>query len=201
MKLSRPVAVLALLVAPLTLAAVTWATPWNVDRSHSAIAFSVRHFFTPVHGRFTDFEINFTYDPEAPESSTVQVRIPVASVNTNNERRDNDLRSANFFEAETYPHMTFRSERVRKVSDTELVVTGPLTIKDKTMTIDLPVTVLGVMELPEEMRRPGGPTHRAGFEARLTLDRRDFGVGVGNWATTAVVGKDVEIVISVSATR
>ena len=191
----------ALLLAPLTLAAAPADVVWNVDVSHSGVSFSVRHFFTPVKGQFEQFEVTMTYDPEAPEASSVQVRIPVASIDTRNERRDNHLRSPDFFEAETYPHITFESQRVRKVSDTELVATGTLTIKDKTHTIDLPVTVLGIMDLPAQMQRPNGPTKVAGFEAKLTLDRRDFGVGVGNWAATAVVGSDVEITIAIEANR
>lgn len=191
----------ALLLAPLTLAAAPADVAWNVDVSHSGVSFSVRHFFTPVKGQFEQFEVTMTYDPEAPEASSVKVRIPVASINTRNERRDNHLRSPDFFEAETYPHITFESQRARKVSDTELVVTGALTIKDKTHIIDLPVTVLGIMDLPAQMQRPNGPTTVAGFEAKLTLDRRNFGVGVGNWAATAVVGSDVEITIAIEANR
>lgn len=190
-----------LLAAVATSAAAQQGPAWNVDRSHSAVTFSVRHFFTPVKGQFDQFEAELAFDPAAPENSSVRVTIPVAGINTSNERRDNHLRSADFFEAEKYPNITFVSERVTKVSDTELVLRGPLTIKDKTLTIDLPVTILGVMDMPEGSRRPGGPTEIAGFEAKLTLDRLDYGVGVGNWAATAVVGKDVEIVIAVEANR
>jgi polyisoprenoid-binding protein YceI len=191
----------ALLAAVVTPAAAQQAPAWNVDRSHSAVTFSVRHFFTPVTGRFDQFEADFAFDPAAPENSSVRVTIPVGGINTSNERRDNHLKSPDFFETEKYPNITFVSERVRKVSDTQLVVTGRLTIKDQTLTIDMPVTILGVMDMPEGSRRPGGPTEIAGFEARLTLDRLDYGVGVGNWAATAVVGKDVEIVIAVEANR
>lgn len=198
----RKLALGALLVsAPLTLAAAPAQVAWNVDASHSAVTFSVRHFFTPVKGQFDRFQAELAYDPTAPESSSVRVEIPVASINTSNERRDNHLRSGDFFEAETHPTITFVSESVRKAGDNQLIVTGPLTIKGVTRTIELPVTVLGIMDLPEQMRRPNGPTQVAGFEAKLTLDRRDFGVGVGNWAATAVVGADVEITIAIEANR
>lgn len=194
------VAVMATVAA--TVAAVQPATTWNVDAPHTAVTFSVRHFFTPVPGRFDDFNIELTYDPAAPQNSSVRVEIPVTSINTGNERRDNHLRSGDFFEAGTHGTITFVSERVTKVSDTELVVRGPLTIKGRTRTIDLPVRILGVMDVPAEMQEMlMGVKHIASFEATLTIDRRDFGVGVGNWAATAVVGKDVDINIALEANR
>jgi polyisoprenoid-binding protein YceI len=201
MKTRNLTAVAAVLLGSLSLAAVQDAT-WKVDNAHSAVTFSVRHFFTPVKGQFDQFEAQVAYDPAAPENSSVRVTIPVASINTSNERRDAHLASPDFFEAEKYPEITFVSERVTKVSDTELLVRGALTIKGQTRQVDLPVTVLGIADLAPEMQQMfGGIKQVASFEAKLTLDRRDFGVGVGNWAATAVVGKDVEIVIAVEANR
>lgn len=192
----------ALALATFTVAAVPQPTEWNVDAPHTAVSFSVKHFFTPVRGQFDEFDIELTYDPAAPENSTVRVDIPVASVNTGNERRDNHLKSGDFFEADAHPRITFVSERVTKVSDTELLVRGPLTIKGKTRTIDMPVKILGVMDVPAEMQEMlMGVKHIASFEATLSVDRRDFGVGVGSWAATAVVGKDVDITIAVEANR
>ncbi len=191
----------AVLLSTLTVAAVEDAT-WKVDNAHSAVTFSVRHFFTPVKGQFDRFDAQLTYDPAAPENSSVQVTIPVASINTSNERRDAHLASPDFFEAEKYPNITFVSERVTKVSENELLVRGALTIKDQTRQVDLPVTILGIADLAPEMQQMfGGIKQVASFEAKLILDRRDFGVGVGNWAATAVVGKDVEITIAVEANR
>jgi polyisoprenoid-binding protein YceI len=162
----------------------------------------VRHFFTPVKGQFDQFEAQVLYDPAAPENSSVRVTIPVASINTSNERRDAHLASPDFFEAEKYPAITFVSESVTKVSDAQLLVRGALTIKDQTRKVDLPVTLLGIADLSPEMQQMfGGTKQVASFEAKLTLDRGDYGVGVGNWAATAVVGKDVEIVIAVEANR
>lgn len=192
----------AVALAGLTTAAVPAAAPWNVDAPHTAVTFSVKHFFTPVKGQFDQFDIQLNYDPAAPENSSVRVDIPVASVNTGNERRDAHLKSGDFFEADANPRITFVSERVIRVSDTELVVRGPLTIKGRTRTIDLPVKILGVMDVPAEMQEMlMGVKHIASFQASLTLDRRDFGVGVGSWAATAVVGKDVTIDIAVEANR
>lgn len=186
----------------LTTAATPEAANWNVDGSHTAVSWSVKHFFTPVKGQFDDFEVTLAYDQENPENSSVQVRIPVASLNSGNERRDGHLLSEDFFEAETHPYITFVSESVTRVSEDELLVRGPLTIKGQSRTVELPVKLLGVAQIPEEMREAfGGIQHVASFETNLRLDRRDFGVGVGNWAATAVVGKDVDVTISVEANR
>ncbi len=191
-----------LVLGSLTVAAAPDPSTWNVDAAHSAVTFSVRHFFTPVKGQFDQSEIELAYDQAAPENSTVNVRIPVASINTSNERRDNHLASGDFFEAETHPYITFVSESVTKVSDTELMVRGALSIKGQVRTIDLPVKILGVVDLPPEMQQMfGGVKQVASFEANLRVDRRDFGVGVGSWAATAVVGKDVDITIAVEANR
>lgn len=191
-----------LVLGSLTMAAAPGPSTWKVDAPHTAVTFSVRHFFTPVKGQFDQFEVELAYDQAAPENSTVRVRIPVASLNTSNERRDNHLKSADFFEAETHPYITFVSESVTKVSDTELLVRGALSIKGQERTIDLPVKILGVVDLPPEMQQMfGGVKQVASFEANLRLDRNEFGVGVGSWAATAVVGKDVDITIAVEANR
>lgn len=195
-KLASMTALAALLVAPLSAAAV--ADVWSVDPSHTQVNFKVRHFFTPVTGAFGEFEVTLAYDAEDPAQSSVTATIPVASVGTGIERRDNHLRTADFFDAETYPNITFRSSRVEVVSETELIAHGELTIKDVTREVAMPITVLGVMELPERMQRDG-LTRVGSFQASLTLDRRDFGVGTGSWAETAVVGPEVEIEILVEA--
>ncbi len=181
---------------------VAQPAPWNVDASHTEITFSVRHFFTPVSGSFRSFDIALDFDGENPENSHVKVTIEVASIDTRNERRDNHLRSGDFFEADRYPHMTFESTSVRRVSENRLVATGNLTIKDTTREIELPITLLGVMELPAQMQEMmGGIKEVASFTADTRIDRRDFGVGVGNWAETAVVGAEVSIAIALEANR
>jgi polyisoprenoid-binding protein YceI len=174
--------------------------PWNVDAPHTEVNFSVRHFFTPVSGQFEDFEIDLAFDPDNPENSSVEVRIAVASVNTGNERRDNHLRSGDWFEAETYPYITFKSSSVTQTAADQLLARGELTIKDVTQEVELPIKLLGVMDIPEQMREMlGGVTEVASFQAEVKLDRRDYGVGTGNWAMTAVVGADVEVGIAVEA--
>lgn len=189
------------LVAAVTVAAKPGpAEVWDVDPSHTEVGFSVKHFFTPVTGKFEEFDAALRYNPERPEESTVNVTIEVASVNTNNERRDNHLLSEDFFEAMTYPEITFRSTSVREAGPNRLVATGPLTVKGVTQEIELPIEVLGVQEIPPQMQEMlNGATQVASFRATTTLNRKDFGVGVGDWAATMVVGGDVEVDIVLEA--
>ena len=178
------------------------ALAWNVDAPHTEVNFSVKHFFTPVTGTFDDYEIDLTFDAENPANSSVLVSIDVASINTGNERRDNHLRSGDFFEAEAHPHMTFVSTSVRQTGADQLVALGDLTIKGVTQQIDLPITLLGVMDVPQDMQQMlGGVQRIASFTADAKLNRKDFGVGVGNWAATMVVGGEVTVSIAVEANR
>lgn len=173
---------------------------WSIDPAHTSINFSIKHFFTPVKGNFNDFEIDLDYDAEKPENSSVEARIKVASVHTRSERRDNDLRTGNWFEVESHPDMTFKSTSVRRIGDNELVVSGPLTIKGVSHDVELAITVLGIQDIPAEMQqRMGGTKQVAGFKASTSIDRGDFGVGVGNFAATLVVGGRVDIEILLEA--
>lgn len=178
------------------------APVWNVDPTHSAVSFSVKHFFTPTKGHFDGYDVALHFDRESPENSSVQVTIPVAGIQTGNEQRNAHLLSGDFFEADAHPEITFVSQEVRQVSNDELVVRGPLTIKGVSRTVDLPVKILGVTDLPEDLQQAfGGIKEVASFEATVSVDRRDFGVGVGSWAATAVVGSKVDITIALEANR
>ena len=175
---------------------------WNVDVPHTGINFSVKHFFTPIPGEFDDYDIELIYDRENPQYSSVRVTIDVASVNTGNDRRNNHLMSADFFEAEAYPYITFVSESVRQIADDKLLVRGPLTIKGWVHNVELPITILGVKDIPAQMQEMlGGVTEVASFETELRLVRGDYDVGVGSWAANLVVGDDVDISITVEANR
>jgi len=194
----------AVLVASTGLTAATSVTPsaWDVDPPHTQVQFNAKHFFTPVSGAFDEFDIELAYDPEHPERSTVTARIAVASVNTGSEKRDGHLRSGDFFDAEKHPYITFESKSVRQVGEGKLIARGPLTIKGVAREIELPIEVLGVQAIPEPMRPMlGGVRDIASFRANTRLDRRDFGVGVGDWAATLIVGKEIDVRIAVEASR
>ena len=183
-------------LSALMIAAAPGPMTWNVDVPHTGIEFSVKHFFTPVTGQFDDYRIDLEFDREQPAHSTVSVRIDVASVNTGDERRDEHLLSGDFFEADKYPYITFESEQVWQTDTDELLARGNLTIKD------LPIKILGVMDVPGEMQEMlGGVTEIASFSTDLRIDRSDYGVGVGSWAAALVVGHEVDIAIAVEANR
>ena len=192
-------ALLALLTIPVATAAAENQTGWSSDAAHTEINFSINHFFTPVTGSFSDFDIELDYDAENPEKSSVEVRIDVASINTGNEKRDNHLRSADWFEAEKHPTMTFESTSVRQVNESQLIATGPLTIKGTSHEVELAITLLGKQMIPEPMQPMIGAREVASFRASTSIDRADFGVGVGNWAETLVVGAKVDIEIVLEA--
>lgn len=192
--------VVALIVSQATASAAPTEGVWSTDAAHTEINFSVKHFFTPVTGSFSDYEIDLDYDSENPDKSTVEARIKVASVNTGNEKRDTHLRSGDWFEAEKHPYMTFKSTSVRRVGANKLIASGPLTIKGQSQDVELPITLLGTQEIPEQMQQMlGGTRQVASFQASTAIDRGDFGVGVGNWAATMVVGGEVNIEILLEA--
>lgn len=197
---SRILGLFVLLSASI-LAGPTWAAAWKVDASHTEVNFSVSHFFTPVSGSFEDFDVKLDYDAKNPEKSRVEAKVKVASVNTGNEKRDEHLRSAEWFEADKYPYMTFKSTSVRQTGDT-LIARGVLTIKGETREVEMPISLLGVQPIPEEMRQMlGGTKEVASFKAATSLDRGDYGVGVGNWAATMVVGGEIDVEILLEAHR
>jgi len=131
------------------------------------------------------------YDAEAPEKSTVEATIVATSVNTAHERRDNHLRN-DFFEVEKYPEITFKSTSAKADGEGKLLVVGDLTMHGMTREVSLPVDVIGVGKHP----RRGTPM--AGFEARLTISRADFGV---NHYTDAakILGDEVTLSLNIRA--
>ncbi len=180
--------VLVLLALPVVAAAE--ASTWTVDRTHSDVAFQVRHFLTPVRGEFNDFDGVVVYDPENPAASRVEVTVQAASIDTDNERRDGHLRSDDFFAAETHPTLTFKSKKVEQGAD-GLAVTGDLTIRGVTKEVTVPVEVLGVMG------------DKAGFSTRFVVDRLDYGVSWNNVLDQggAVLGDEVTIELNFELDR
>ena len=161
-----------LAISALLIAAGPAPMVWNVDKPHTGVEFSVRHFFTPVTGQFDDYEIELMYDRERPARSSVKVRIGVASVNTGNEERDGHLRSGDFFEAERYPHITFESDEVLEAGPGELLVRGPLRIKDQVHEVELLIEILGVKDIPAEMQEMLGLGFATGARCTGDADRR-----------------------------
>lgn len=168
---------------------------WSIDKAHSNINFSITHFFTPVDGSFEDYSSEIYFDPEDLENSRINVTIPVASINTENERRDNHLKSEDFFNASEWPDIHFESNNIEQTGDNQFVAHGELTIRDVTRELELPFELLGVMDHPMQEGQKV-----AGITATATLNRTDYGVGVGDWAATAVVGDEVDIELNLELT-
>ena len=169
---------------------------WNVDKVHSEVGFQVRHLMSKVRGHFDDFAGVVAIDAARPEASTVQFTIRTSSIDTKEPKRDADLKSPNFFDAEKNPEIRFVSRKVVPRSDTKYDVTGDLTMHGVTKQITLPVTFLGVEKDPW-----GG--ERAGFEVDLTLDRKDYGI---NWNKLldqggTLVGDEVTVSINIEAVK
>lgn len=171
------------------------ATTWNFDLSHSSVNFHVRHLMvSKVHGRFATWGGTLVIDNADITKSKVEVSIETASVDTKDEKRDAHLRSPDFFDTEKYPTMTFVSTAVERKSDDELEVTGNLTIAGTTKAVKLRVESAGTV------KDPWGGT-RAGFSAKTTINRKDFGL---HWnaaleAGGVLVGEKVEISLEIEA--
>ncbi len=155
--------------APATIAIPGYlAGIWNADPAHSEVAFSVRHLMvSKTRGRFTSYDATLVI-AEDPVDSTVTATIDLASIDTGNEMRDNHLRSADYFETEKYPTMSYRSTGVRQTDD-GWAVDGELTLHGVTRQVPMAVEVNGFRPDPF-----GG--QRAGFSATAQINRRDFGI-------------------------
>lgn len=188
--LNKITTVLALAIFAFSSIALTKyaATTWSIDKAHSAINFQVTHFFTPVNGQFNDYEATINFDPEHLEESMIDVKIMVNSIDTKNEKRDGHLRTADFFNAEKWPYITFKSTDIKKTGDNKFVANGTLTIKDVSKKIALPFTLLGIQDHPMMEN-----TKMAGITASTKLDRTTYKVGTGDWASNAVVGDEVTV--------
>jgi polyisoprenoid-binding protein YceI len=164
---------------------------WTVDAAHSHVGFGVKHLMiATVRGRFTQVQGAVAVDETDPTSANIDVTIPTASVTTGDDKRDAHLRSADFFDVEQFPTMTFRSKRVEAQSNQRFRVAGDLTIRDVTREVMLDVKMLG------RARDPWGKEHAA-FEAATKIRRGDYGL---TWNAAlesggVLVGDEVKISI------
>jgi polyisoprenoid-binding protein YceI len=166
---------------------------WTADPVHSEIGFSVRHLMvSKTRGRFTSYDVTIVTS-EDPLASTVTATIDLASIDTGFPPRDNHLRSADFFEVEQYPTMTYRSTGIRPTGD-GWVIDGDLTLHGVTRPVPLAVEVNGFGPDPF-----GG--QRAGFSATAQINRRDFGIDltVALDAGGVAVGDKVSISLEIEA--
>lgn len=184
------VPVLFLVAVLLLNAGFSQPVKYNVDKSHSNVGFAVDHMvITTVYGKFNEYEIDLTLDLANAANSSVTARIHVPSIDTNEPKRDNHLRSGDFFDAENHPEVLFVSKKVEK-TDTGYVAHGDLTIRGVTKQIALPFIVKGPVT-------DSWGNNRVGVEAKLTINRQEFGVKWNKVLDTGglVAGNDVDIEI------
>jgi polyisoprenoid-binding protein YceI len=169
------------------------ADEYKIDPVHSTVGFAVKHMaVSTVHGRFTDFSGSILYDEKDPSKSSVDVTIKAPSINTDNNGRDNDLRSPNFLDVAKFPEISFKSKSVEKKGD-GFVAHGTLTIHGVAKDVDLPFTLSGPLATPR------GKV--LGAEAGLSINRQDYGV-VWNGKLPGgelMVSNDVKIELNVEA--
>src|SRR6188768_771395 len=172
-------------------------TTWNIDTSHSGIHFSVRHMvIAKVRGAFDRFSGVVELDEANPEASKVSVRIEAASIDTREEKRDAHLRSADFFDVEKYPELTFTSTKIEKLGGDDYRVTGDLTIHGVTKEVVLDAESLGAG------KDPWG-NDRIAFSAKTAVNRKDFGLTWNQALETGgvLVGEKIEISLDVQAVK
>ena len=173
------------------------ADSFVIDKNHSEAIFQVRHMVSRVSGRFDDFAGTITVDRANPSVSSVEFTIKAPSIDTGVADRDKHLRSADFFDAEKYPEITFKSTAIKPSGRKDVYdVTGTFTMRGVTKTITLPVEFLGFIKDPRG-------NERAGFSTHTTLNRKDYGI---NWNRAldnggALLSDDVDVTVNIEAAK
>ncbi len=181
-----------LLPALLLTAPAFSADTYKIDTVHSEVSFKIRHLVAKTSGRFTKFSGAVQLDEKDISKSSVVVSIDAASINTDSEGRDKHLRSADFFDTEKFPAMTFKSTEVKEVSKGKLLVTGDFTMHGVTKRVSFPITNTGAQITPMDKK-----AHAGFIDGALTLNRNDYGIKT----YPGVLGDDVEISLNVEAVK
>ncbi|MEI6815339.1 MAG: YceI family protein [Bacteroidota bacterium] len=170
---------------------------WIVDQAHTKVGFSVTHMaVSQVEGNFKKFEGKITTEDEDFKNTNIQFTLDVNSITTENEMRDKHIKSDDFFNAEKFPTITFKSKSFKKIDGKKYILTGDMTVRDVTKTVDLAVIYNG------KVNDPYGNL-RAGFKVSGKINRLDYNL---KWNTLmgggdAVVGKDVEFNVNIEVTK
>jgi len=168
------------------------SSTWKIDPTHSELSFTIRHMVSKVRGQFDVWTGTIIADPNDWSTASVEVVAQTSTIDTNNERRDADLRSDNHFDADANPTVTFRSTKVTRFAGDSLTVAGNLTIHGITRPVVLRGHFNGMTGEPGK--------RRAGFDAETTINRKDFNM---NWNRivegSAMVGDEVKIEIDIAA--
>lgn len=176
-------------------AAVT--TKWAIDPTHSEVSFKIKHLvISTVTGFFREFEGSITTDGDDWADAEAEFKAKIDSVDTNQAQRDAHLKSDDFFNAEKYPYLSFKSTKVEKIDNEHYKMTGDLTIRDVTKSVPLDVQFLGEAD-------DAYGNHKAGFEITGIINRQEFGL---RWnavteAGSVVASNDVRLVLNVQVAR
>ncbi len=187
------------LILAVTLFAVTAfaQTEWKFDKSHSNINFVVTHMvITEVEGSFNQWEGSVVSKGDGFEGADVNFTVDVASIDTDEPKRDDHLRSDDFFNSEEFPKMTFKGKSMKKVDDNKYKLVGDLTIRDVTKEVELDVKYNGTV------KDPWGNT-KAGFKLTGTINRFDYNLKWNKLLETGglVVSEDVDIVCNIQLVK
>ena len=194
---ARSLSALALALSPLV-AAGAQASTWTLDADHTTVGFSVRHMMvTDVKGAFDKVSGTVELDDKDAAKSKIDVEIDAASINTRNQKRDDHLRSPDFFDVAKFAKITFKSTKIELAKDGSMKITGDLTMHGVTK----PVT-LQAAKLSDEYKDPWGGTHR-GTTATAKLNRKDFGLewNVALETGGVLVGDKVKINLDIQAVK
>ncbi len=173
-------------IAVLFLTTNTYAQTWSSDKSHSKLGFSVSHLMlSDVDGNFKNFNLKVTAPKDGFQDAVVELTANVNTINTEDETRDKHLQGADFFDAEKYPTLTFKSKSFKLNKKKKGLIVGDLTIRGVTKTITLTVTYNGSGIHPYSKKTV------AGFKVKGAFKRSDFGIGTGT--PNAVVGDDITL--------
>ena len=167
------------------------ARAWELDTDHSNVYFSIEHIYAKVQGRFAAIAATVHFDPANLKESRFDFEIKVDSIDTGIKQRDDHLRSADFFASSDHPLITFTSNAVTAAGEGVYQVAGTLTVKGKSRDLVLPLTFAGVKDHPAT---PGKQV--AGFNGRLSVDRLALGVGDGKFYKMGLLGKEVEVLVT-----
>jgi len=183
--------ILTILLVSVSIAGqVSTGRQYPIDTNHSTVGFSVPIMggLSKVKGKFTDFNINLTNDERDITKSSVNVVIKAASVDTGIDGRDKHLRTADFFDVEKFPEITFQSSRIEKRGK-QLIAHGTLTMHGVSKEIALPFTITGVDENADKTKK------NTGYSASLVLNRRDYGINYEHKTVPNFVGDNITVEI------
>ncbi len=187
-----------ILSAALTLSSFSFASTWDIDAAHAAANFAVKHMMvSTVNGTLGDVTGKVEVDDKDITKSKIDVSIDVKGINTKQVKRDEHLRSADFFDAEKFPAITFKSTKIEKGEGSKLKVTGDLKIKGVSKSVVLDG------ELSAEVANPFTKAKTRGFSGSTTINRKDFGLSWNAALETGgvMVSEDVKVTVEAEVTK